>query len=87
MIVGDFNARDSMWDKHCKSSSKSGIFLKDIILRHGLHSATNTDHIYHHSPSCKKSEKSTIYLTLTRGIKNISIKILNIKETNPCRRK
>ena len=65
-----------MWDK---SSSKLGVLvLEDIILRHGLYVTTNTDHRYYHSPSCENSGKSTIGLNLTRGIKNISIKTLNI---------
>ena len=59
MIIEDFNAQNSLWDKHCKSSSKLGVVLEDNILRHGLYG-----------------------MTLTRGIKNISIKTLNIEETN-----
>ena len=82
MIIEDFNARNSVWDKHCKSSSKLRVVLEDVILRHDLYVATNTDHTYHHSLSYEKSGKNKIYLTLTRGIKNISIKTLNIEETN-----
>ena len=82
MIIEDFNARNSVWDKHCKSSSKLGVVLEYVIPRHDLYVATNTDHTYHHLSSYEKSGKNKIYLTLTRGIKNISIKTLNIEETN-----
>ena len=56
--------------------------LEDIILRHCLYVATDTNHTYHHLPNCENSGKSTVDLTPIRGIKNISIKILNIEETN-----
>ena len=51
-----------------------------LYLRHGLYVATNTDHTYHHSINSDNSGKSTIDLTLTRGINNIHIKTLNIDE-------
>ena len=76
MIIQDFNASDSMYDKHCKSNPKSGVDLGDIILIHGLHVATNTDHTYHQLPSCRNPGKGTIDLTLTRGFKSTSIKAL-----------
>ena len=44
MIIRDFNAQNSVRDKHFKSNSKLGVFLEHIILRHGLYVATNADH-------------------------------------------
>ena len=56
--------------------------LEDIILKHGLYVATNTYHTFHHLSSCENSQKSTIDLPLTKGIKNINIKTLDIEETS-----
>ena len=82
IIVGDFNARNKMWDKHSKINTKLGIILEDIIQHHGLYIATNVDHTYHHSPLCDTSGKSTIDLTLTRGIRNVNIKTIDMDLSN-----
>ena len=65
MIIGDFNVQNSMWDKHCKSSSKLGVVLEYIILRHSLYVATNTGH------TCNISSQDVskfTYLTLDKYI-------------------
>ena len=80
ILVGDFNARNTMWDSNCKNNTKLGVYLENIIQRHGLYIATNTNYTYHHSEIFDNSGKSTIDLTLTRGIKNINIQTFNIEE-------
>ena len=82
MIIRDFNAQNSVRDKHFKSNSKLGVFLEHIILRHGLYVATNADHTYQQSASCETFGKSTTDLNPTKEIKNISIKTLNVEKTN-----
>ena len=65
MIIGDFNVQNSMWDKHCKSSSILGVVLEYIILRHSLYVATNTGH------TCNISSQDVskfTYLTLDKYI-------------------
>ena len=59
ILLGDFNARDTVWDKHAKQNIKLGTILEDLIHRHSLYIATDIDHTY--------QSTSTIDLTLARG--------------------
>ena len=43
LLVGDFNCRNTLWDKHIKRNTKMGKLLEDIINRHNLFIATDTD--------------------------------------------
>ena len=82
IILGDFNARNTLWDKHTNQSNKMGIALEELIQRHSFYVAIDLDHTYQHSPNCHNSGKSTIDLTLFRGINNLTVKtreISNIK--------
>ena len=79
IFLGDFNARNTVWDKHIKQNTKLDTILEDIIQWHSLYIATDVDHTYHHLTSCEQSGKSTIDLTLTRGIQNINIKAFDLK--------
>ena len=82
IILGDFNARNTLWDKHTNQSNKMGIVLEELIQRHSFYVATDLDHTYQHSPNRHNSGKSTIDLTLFRGINNLTVKtkeISNIK--------
>ena len=73
LLVGDFNCRNTLWDKHIKRNTKMGKLLEDIINRHNLFIATDADFTYQQSASINKSGKSTIDLTLTRGLANVKI--------------
>ena len=50
-----------------------GKLPEDIINRHNLFIATDADFTYQESASIKNSRKSTIDLTLTRGLANVKI--------------
>ena len=50
-----------------------GLILEKIINRHGFYIITTTDITYQQSVMASKSGKSTIDLTLTRGLKNIKV--------------
>ena len=69
--IGDFSSRNKIWDGNANNNSRMGLILEDIINRHGLYIATNTDFTYQQSIMVSNSGKSTIDLTLTRGLKNI----------------
>ena len=73
LLVGDFNCRNALWDKHIKRNTKMGKLLEDIINRHNLFIATDADFTHHQSASINKSGKSTIDLTLARGLANVEI--------------
>ena len=65
IILGDFNAGNTLWGRHINQNNKMGIALEELIQRHGLYVATDLDHIYQHSPNCHNSGKSTIDFTLS----------------------
>ena len=69
--IGDFSSRNKIWDGNANNNSRMGLILEDIINRHGLYIATNTDFTYQQSIMVSNNGKSTIDLTLTRGLKNI----------------
>ena len=71
MILGDFNARNTLWGKHTSQNNKMGIALEELVQRHSFYVATDLDHTYQDSPNCHNSGKSTIDLTLFRGINNL----------------
>ena len=50
-----------------------GLIPEDIVNRHDLYITTNTDFTYTQSTMVSNSGKSTIDLTLTRGLKNIKV--------------
>ena len=79
ILLGDFNARNTVWDKHAKQNTKLGAILDSIIQRHSLYIATDVDHTHHHSTNFEQSGKSTIDLTLARGVQNINIKAFDLK--------
>ena len=82
IILGDFNAQNTLWDKHTNQRNKMGIALEELIQRHSFYVATDLHHTYQHSPNCQNSGKSTIDLTLFHGINNLTVKtreISNIK--------
>ena len=62
-----------------KQNTKLGAILEDIIQQHSLCIATQIEHTYHHLTSCEQSGKSTIDLTLARGIQKINIKAFDQK--------
>ena len=78
LVVGDFNSRSNTWDKNIRQSNKMGKTLEDIINRHSLNIATDAPYIYTFK-RCDNSGKSTIDLTLNRGLKNVKVKT---KETD-----
>ena len=55
-----------------------GKTLEDIINRHGLNIATDVPCTFKRRDN---SGKSTIYLTLTRGLKNVKVKTKEIETT------
>ena len=70
ILLGDCNARNTVWDNHVKQNTKLCAILEDIIQQHSLYIATDIDHTYH-STSCEQSGKNTIDPTLARVIQNI----------------
>ena len=66
-LLGDFNARNTVWYEHAKQKTKLGAILEDIQ-EPSLYIATDIDHTYHHSVSCEQSCKSAIDLTLGQGV-------------------
>ena len=56
-----------------KRNTKIGKLLEDIINRHNLFIATDVDFTYQQSASINNNGKSTIELTLTRGLANVKI--------------
>ena len=80
VILGDFNSRSTMWDKRVKKSTKMGKKLEDIINRHNLTVQTNLDYTYEHPQG-----KSTIDLTLTRGIE-IETTVVHLDLIKTCHR-
>ena len=51
-----------------------GNILEDTINQHNLFLLTDLDHNYHHSDLNENSGKSTIDLTLVRGLSNLHIR-------------
>ena len=78
IILGDFNARNTLCDKYCSKTNKMGTVLEDIIQRHSLYIETNVDHTYQQTLQSECTGKSTIDLTLSRGINNMSVKTVDI---------
>ena len=71
LLIEDFNSRNKIWDRNANNNSRMGLILEDIINRHGLYITTNPDFTYQQSTMVGNSGKSTIDLTLIRGLKNI----------------
>ena len=72
LLIGDFNSRNKMWDRNT-NNNRMGLLLDDIINQHGLYIKTNTGFTYQQSTMVSNSDKSTIDLTLTRGLKNVKV--------------
>ena len=75
LLVGDFNCRNTPCSKHIKRNTKMGKLLEDIINHHNLFIVTDAEFTYQQSASINKSGKSTIDLTLIRGLANVRIAI------------
>ena len=73
LLIGDFNSRNKKWDTNANNISKVCLICEDIINRHGLYIATNTDFTYQQLTMVSSSGKNTINVTLTRGLKNIKV--------------
>ena len=78
IILGSFNAQNTLWGKHINQYNKMGIILEELIQRHSLYVATDLDDAYQHSPNCHSFGKSTIDLILYRVINNLSVKTRKI---------
>ena len=76
LIVGYFNSCSNTWDKNIQQNNKMGKTLEDIINRHGLNIATDAPYTFKRRDN---SGKSTIDLTLTRGLKNVKVKTKEIE--------
>ena len=76
LLVGDFNSCSNTWDKNIRQSNKMGRTLEDIINRHGLNIATDAPYTFKRHDN---SGKSTIDLTLSRGLKNVKVKTKEIE--------
>ena len=72
LLIGDFNSRNKIWDRNT-NNNRMGLLLDDIINQHGLYIKTNTGFTYQQSTMVSNSDKSTIDLTLTRGLKNVKV--------------
>ena len=73
ILLGDFNSRNKVWDKNSKRNTKMGNILEEIINRHSLFIATDVDNTYHHSDKIDDAGKSTIDLTLVRGLPDLHV--------------
>ena len=76
LIVGYFNSCSNTWDKNIQQNNKMGKTLEDIINRHGLNIATDAPYTFKRRDN---SGKSTIDLTLTRGLKNVKVETKEIE--------
>ena len=76
LLVGDFNSHKNTWDKNILQSNKMGKTVEGIINRHGLNIATDVPYAFKRRDN---SGKSTIDLSLTRGLKNVKVKTKEIK--------
>ena len=72
--MGDFNSRNKIWDKNLTRNTKMGNILEHMITQHNLFLSTDVDHTYHHSDLNENAGKSTIDLTLVRGLSNLHIR-------------
>ena len=48
LLLGDFNARHTIWDKNCKAPNKNGKILKDITSQHNVQIQNNQNLTYVH---------------------------------------
>ena len=71
ILLGDFNSRKNIWDKNLTRNIKMSNILEDIINQHNLFLLTDVDHTYHHSDLNENAGKSTIDVTLVRGLSNL----------------
>ena len=71
ILLGDFNSRNNIWDKNLTRNIKMSNILEDIINQHNLFLLTDVDHTYHHSDLNENAGKSTIDVTLVRGLSNL----------------
>ena len=76
-VIGDFNSRNTVWDR-IANNSRMGPILEEIISCHGLNITTNTDYTYQQSAMVSNSGKCTIDLTITCGLKNIKVVTKNL---------
>ena len=74
ILLGDFNSRNKIWDKNLARNTKMGNICENIINQHNLFLLTDVDHTYHHSDLNENAGKSTIDLTLVRGLSNLHIR-------------
>ena len=74
ILLGDFNSRNKIWDKNLTRNTKMGNILEHMITQHNLFLSTDVDHTYHHSDLNENAGKSTIDLTLVRGLSNLHIR-------------
>ena len=79
IILGDFNVRNTLWDKHINQNNKMGIAREELIKRHGFYVAADLDHTYQYSPNYCNSGKSPTDLILSHEINNLTVKT---KENN-----
>ena len=73
LVIGTLNSKKKIQDRSASNNSRMGLILEEIINRHGFYIITTTDITYQQSVMASKSGKSTIDLTLTRGLKNIKV--------------
>ena len=74
ILLGDFHSRNKIWDKNQTRNTKIGNILEDIINKHNLFLLTDVDQTYHHPDLNENAGKSTIDLTLVRGLSNLHIR-------------
>ena len=79
LLLGDFNARYSIWDKNCKAPNKNGKVLEDIMCQHNAQIQNDQNSTYVH-----KRGSSTIYLVLKRGISNLKCQTKEFDLINTC---
>ena len=78
ILLGDFNSRNKTWDKNVGRNTKMRNILENIINCHNLHIETEVDFTYQHSEKSSQTGKSTIDLTLSRGVENIKINTIEL---------
>ena len=74
VLLGDFNSRKKKWDKNLTRNTRMGNILEDTINQHNLFLLTYVDQNCNHSDLNENSGKSTIDLTLVRGLSNLHIR-------------
>ena len=79
LLLGDFNAKHTVWDKSSKAPNEKSKILEDIMSRHSVQIQNDQNSTYMHNRG-----SSLIELVLTRGISNLKCQTKEFNLINTC---